>query len=469
MTPLSALDALFLHLETPATPMHVGALHRLRAPRDRDGYLERLRAVVASRLHLAPPFTRQLVTMPLDFADPVWVEAPKVDVARHIRRARLPRPGTEAQLRALVARLHARLLDRSRPLWRMTLIEGLESGELAIFTQFHHATLDGAAGVLLGQALLDISPRPRRVPPPPDHTPEPAPGTMRLAAAGLASSARKTARLARRLPSLAESVAAAVGLLAQPATRARLARNLGLGPSTPFNRAIRPARRVATLSLPLAPIKAVARARGVTLNDVVLAIVGGGLREYLQAHQALPGKPLVAAIPVSLRESGNSAFSTLATMTLTSLATDRADPLERLARVHEAASAAKALTGSLRGLIPTDLPSLGLPWLLSAGAALYARASAGELLPPIANLVVSNVPGPPVPLYFAGARVLTWWPMSIVEHGLGLNITLMSYAGSLDFGLVAARDAVPDLDRLAQALGRSWSALEAATRAAAEA
>jgi hypothetical protein len=172
---------------------------------------------------------------------------------------------------------------------------------------------------------------------------------------------------------------------------------------------------------------------------------------------------------VSLRASGDSAFSTLATMTLTGLATDRADPLERLARVHEAAGAAKALTGSLRGLIPTDLPSLGLPWLLSAGAALYARASAGEHLPPIANLVVSNVPGPPVPLYLAGARVLTWWPMSIVEHGLGLNITLMSYAGSLDFGLVAARDAVPDLDRLTQALARSWAALEAATAAAAEA
>lgn len=469
MTPLSALDALFLHLETPATPMHVGALHRLRAPRDRDGYLERLRAVVASRLHLAPPFTRQLVTMPLDFADPVWVEAAKVDVARHIRRVRLPRPGTEAQLHALVARLHARLLDRSRPLWRMTLIEGLESGEFALFTQFHHATLDGAAGVLLGQALLDLGPRPRRVPPPPEHAPEPAPGTLRLAATGLASSARKTARLARGLPSLAKSVAAAVGLLAQPQVARQSGARGGLGPATPLNRAIRPARRVATLSLPLAPIKVVARARGVTLNDVVLSIVAGGLREYLQAHQALPDKPLVAAIPVSLRESGNSAFSTLATMTLTSLATGSADPLERLARVHEAASAAKALTGSLRGLIPTDLPSLGLPWLLSAGAALYARASAREHLPPIANLVVSNVPGPPVPLYLAGARVLTWWPMSIVEHGLGLNITLMSYAGSLDFGLVAARDAVPDLDRLVQALARSWSALEAATRAAAEA
>jgi WS/DGAT/MGAT family acyltransferase len=469
MTPLSALDALFLHLETPATPMHVGGLHRLRAPRDRAGYLERLRAVVASRLHLAPPFTRQLMTMPLEFADPVWIEAPTVNVAWHIRRVRLPRPGSDAQLHALVARLQARLLDRSRPLWRMTLIEGLASGELALFTQFHHATLDGAAGVLLGQALLDVTARPRRVPPPSDEPPEPLPGTLRLAATGLASSARKTARLARGLPSLAKTVAATVGLLAQPAARVRLARNLGLGPATPLNRAITPARRVATLSLPLAAVKVVARARGVTLNDVVLAIVAGGLREYLQAHQALPRKPLVAAIPVSLRASGDSAFSTLATMTLTGLATDRADPLERLARVHEAAGAAKALTGSLRGLIPTDLPSLGLPWLLSAGAALYARASAGEHLPPIANLVVSNVPGPPVPLYLAGARVLTWWPMSIVEHGLGLNITLMSYAGSLDFGLVAARDAVPDLDRLTQALARSWAALEAATAAAAEA
>ena len=195
---------------------------------------------------------------------------------------------------------------------------------------------------------------------------------------------------------------------------------------------------------------------------VVLTVIGGALRAYLAAHDGIPRKALIAAVPVSLRETGNTEATTLATMTLASLATDVADPAKRLVQVREASKAAKAVMQQLRGVMPTDFPSLGLPWLLSAAASVYGRLGLANRIPPLANLVVSNVPGPPMPLYLAGARLKTYWPVSIVEHGVGLNITLQSYAGSLDFGLIAARSAAPDLHRLARGLLDAFAELEAA-------
>jgi diacylglycerol O-acyltransferase len=194
----------------------------------------------------------------------------------------------------------------------------------------------------------------------------------------------------------------------------------------------------------------------------VLTVIGGALRRYLATHGGVPRKSLIAAVPVSLREAGNTEATTLATMTLASLATDVADPVERLAEVRKASTAAKAVMQQLRGVMPTDFPSLGVPWLLSAAAAVYGRLGLANRIPPIANLVVSNVPGPPAPLYLAGALLRTYWPVSIVEHGIGLNITLQSYAGSLDFGLLAARSAVPDLHRLARGLLEAFAEIEAA-------
>jgi diacylglycerol O-acyltransferase / wax synthase len=191
-------------------------------------------------------------------------------------------------------------------------------------------------------------------------------------------------------------------------------------------------------------------------------VIGGALRRYLAVEGGVPRKSLIAAVPVSLREAGNTEATTLATMTLASLATDIEDPAARLVEVRAASAAAKAVMKRLRGAMPTDFPSLGLPWLLSAAAGLYGRLGVANRIPPIANLVVSNVPGPPMPFYLAGARLKTYWPVSIVEHGLGLNITLQSYAGSLDFGLIAARCALPDLHRVARGLLEAFDELEAA-------
>lgn len=462
MKPLSGLDSLFLHLETPATPMHVGAAHLLERPRRGGDFVLRVRRHIAKRLHLSPVFTRQLANMPLDFANPVWVRAETVDLTKHVVRVTLPAPGTMAQFEAAIARLHAQPLDRTRPLWRFHVIEGLQDGGLGFYSKVHHATLDGASGVAFAQAMLDFAPTPRAVEPARRRRTE-HPGVVALIGTALKVSGSQTVNLVRLLPGLARAAAR----LATGSTGFR--RNLSLGPRTAFNRTIDAGRSFATASLPLAAVRQLSKANDATLNDVVLTLVGGALREYLRTRGGVPTKSLVVAMPVSLREAGNTEATTLATMTLASLATDIADPIERLRAVQASTQAAKEVTRQLKGLIPTDFPSLGLPWLLSAAASLYGRTSLANRIPPIANLVVSNVPGPDIPLYLAGARLKTYWPVSIVEHGLGLNITLQSYAGSLEFGVIAARVGIPDARPLARALEHAFADLQRASDAHASA
>jgi WS/DGAT/MGAT family acyltransferase len=247
-------------------------------------------------------------------------------------------------------------------------------------------------------------------------------------------------------------------------TPARRGGSFRFAPRTSLNVTVGRARAIATLSIPLPAAVRVAERHQVTVNDVVLAVVSGALRRHLALHGGLPAEPLIAAVPVSLREAGNTDATTLATMTRMGLATDVVDPRDRLRAIHAGSDKAKSLTRELRSVIPTDLPSLGMPWLLGASAALYGRARLADRIPPLANLVVSNFPGPGFPMYLAGARLQTWWPLSIVEHGLALNVTVQSYAGSLDFGLVAARDVVRDPAAFASAMREAFAELRAMRR-----
>lgn len=464
MKPLTGLDAAFLYLETAETPMHVGSLHLYEVPaRGRATYFERARKHIAGRLHRVPVFTRRLAEMPFALASPVWVEDRAVDLDYHVRRVRLPRPGTMAALEATVARLHAEPLDRHRPLWIFYVIEGLATGEVAWYSKIHHAALDGAAGVRLAEAILDPTPRPRRVEKPKRRALEKSPGSAQLLGGAIARSVGQVGKALRSVPDVARVVQeslAAIASLGAPKGGGRGA--LPVGPATGFNRPVSGERTFAAVSIPLAEVKAIARRHEAKVNDVVLAIVSGALRRYLAAHHALPKKPLVAAMPVSLRAQGDSVYSTRATMVLANLATHLAHPAARLKAIRTSAGNAKALTVRAKSVIPMDFPALGAPWVLGAIARAYGYAQAVRAFPPLANLVVSNVPGPIAPLYLAGARMKTWWPVSIVTHGLGLNITVESYAGSLDFGIVAAKDAVPDIRRLARALYDSHEELQEA-------
>ncbi|GAB4115346.1 MAG: wax ester/triacylglycerol synthase family O-acyltransferase [Rubrivivax sp.] len=461
MHQLSGLDATFLYLETPDMPMHVGALHLFELPPGHSGrFVTALRKHVASRLPAAPVLRRRLWWMPLNMANPAWVDA-EPDLRQHIVEIRLPKGAGLVELEAEVARLHPVLLDRSRPLWKMHVFEGLAPGpdgrrRVGLYTQLHHAAVDGQAAVALANVLLDVTAEPRRIELKTSRRAKVFElGMSEMLRGALASQAMKVAQIVRELPSTvgtlkeaALGVAARSALLGGPKTPS----NLTLAPRTPLNCSVGRTRAFAAVSLPLSEVKALGRAHEATVNDIVLAVCSGALRRWLAKRQALPRKSLVAAVPISLREAGDTRADNQASMSLVSLGTQIADPAKRLAHVKAAAAAMKAGMGPLKSILPTDFPSLGVPWLMEAATALYGRARVADRIPQVANLVISNVPGPPVPLYLAGARMLTNYPTSIVVHGLALNITVQSYAGSLDFGLMADGAALPEVRELGQAI-----------------
>jgi len=458
MKSLSGLDGAFLSLETPATPMHVGSLHLFEPPPGyRRNFYPAVKKMMETRLHLAPVLRRHLVAMPLKFANPVWIDA-EVDFDYHVRRVVLPAPGSWEQLQDCVAGLHAELLERSRPLWMLYVIEGLASGDKGYYIKVHHALIDGKSGVQMAGALFDLTPVPARIKPArPAQSAEDAPGMLALATAALRHDAAQYRKLLAHLPALADTVAGAIGAARKagvpgstPARRiaGALWRNVSFGPRTSLNGAITGERTFAALSLPMDEVKAIATAKATTVNDVVLALCGGTLRRYLGRHGGIPAKPLIAAMPISLREAGNRESNTQATLSLVNLATDIADPVKRLHAVQAAAGATKSVAKRAKSVIPVDFPTIGGPWVIAALAAIYGRTGLADAIPPIANVVISNVPGPEIPLYVAGARMKGYWPLSIVEHGVGLNITLMSYAGALGIGFTAASRAVPEPQEL---------------------
>jgi diacylglycerol O-acyltransferase / wax synthase len=483
MDHLSGLDATFLYLETPEQPMHVGGLNIFELPAGYEGdFLEDLRAHITQRMHLAPVFRRKLVNMPFELANPIWVADEDLDMEYHIRSTVLPKPGSRAQLDKLVGRLHSSLLDRSRPLWEFYVIEGLQTPpdapagtrHVAFYSKVHHAAVDGAAGVALANAIMDISAVPRAVRPAPQRraTATDNFGIAELAVAGIKNTALQSAILAKNLPALAR---AAYSMLRPPKSEEPTLGLAGLemvdsppknrwfAPKTPINVSITNQRTFSSLSFPLAAIKHVAKGNGVTLNDVVMAICSGALRRYLADLNSTPDQSLLAAVPISLREAGNTDMNTQASMLRISLASTVADPKARLLAISQASKSAKAASASMNAVMPTDFPSLGVPWILSGLAALFGRSKLANNMAPLANLVISNVPGPNMALYLAGAKMVTYYPVSIVTHSLALNVTVQSYNGSLDFGLIACRKAMPDLPELGKYMQKTFAEMLAFT------
>jgi diacylglycerol O-acyltransferase / wax synthase len=496
MQHLSALDALFLYLETPETPMHVGSLFLLEKPkRHRGSFYPNIRRLIESRMHLAPLFSRKLAFMPFDLANPMWIHDDGVDLDWHIRAMTLPKPGSVAQLEAAVAKLHEGMLDRDRPLWQFTIIEGLASGEVAFTSRIHHAGLDGQGGVALAQAVLDIEPKaaPRAQKSKATETPR---NTMPPSAAKMLSAAfrNSVAQYGKILKAGAGAVkslgAGAIALTSSQAKKmgapteqlsglanmAELAGNVAkiktsdtplqaakkllpagmkFGPRTLLNVAITGKRSFATTQIPLSEAKALAKHFDVKLNDIILATVSGALRRFYADDKTILSKSMIGAVPASLRTPGDTSQNNQVTMMLINMATNIADPAKRMAAIREASSAAKTLTGSMKGAmtaVTSDLPTLGIPWLMGIITPLYKTAVGTNRIPVVANLVISNVPGPPMPLYMAGAKLKSYFPVSIVTHGLALNITIHSYAGSLDYGFIAAKEQVPKLAHLIKCL-----------------
>ncbi|MDP3084143.1 MAG: wax ester/triacylglycerol synthase family O-acyltransferase [Rubrivivax sp.] len=473
MQQLSGLDATFLHIETAQMPMHVGALQIIELPAGFKGrFVVALRKHIAQRLSAAPVLSRRLWWMPLNIANPAWVDA-EPDLRQHIVQAKLPRGAGQAELEAQVGALHSELLDRDRPLWKMHVFEGLAAGangarRVALYTQLHHAAVDGQGAVALANAILDLAPGGRAV----AARAAPSDRVFKLEMTEmlrgvLGNQAQKVAQILRELP-------ATVGTLKDAAAKAlsqswllsgvQGSGNLTLAPRTPLNVSVGEGRAFAAVTLPLPELKDIGRAHEATINDLVLMVCSTALRRFYGSRRLLPRKSMVAAVPITLRAQGDTRADNQASMSLVSLGTNIADTRRRLQHVQAANRAMKSTMGGLKSVLPADYPSLGVPWLLEAAAALYGKARVADRIPQLANLVISNVPGPPVALYLAGARVLTNYPTSIVVHGLALNITVQSYDQSLDFGLMADAQALPEVRELADAIRIAFDDLRALPR-----
>lgn len=456
MNHLSGLDATFLHFETAEMPMHVGSLNVLDLP---DGYqgdfYEDAKAYMASRIHLADVFTRKLALMPFDLSNPVWVDEDDLDIDYHVRHVSLPKPGTNRQLQQYVARLHSSLMDRSRPLWEFYIIDGLQSGQVALYTKVHHAGIDGQAGVEVGKAIFDMDAVGRVVKPPRPRARANnyQLGMAELATAALRNTAAQYVKLYKMLPALGRAIAS----LATPSTdkvvgetdpKALTKRFNMMAPRTPFNVSITNQRSFAGRTISLAETKALAKHFGVSLNDVVMATVSGAVRKYLKDSNELPAKSLVAGVPVSLREAGDDTANNQASMILVSLATDVKDPIERLKVINASSNSSKSTMKKFKAVILDDFPMFGAPWLMSGAASMIGRSGLVNVLPPVANVAISNVQGAPFPMYFAGALVTCYYPVSIASQGMALNVTVQSYNGRMDYGLIACRRAVPDITEI---------------------
>jgi WS/DGAT/MGAT family acyltransferase len=465
MNPLSGLDASFLYLESPEMPMHVGSFCLYELPVGRKGsWHQAVRAHIAQRLHLASIFTHKLGFMPLDLGHPVWIEAKEVDLDFHIRRVK-GKAITLRQAEAVCAALHSQLMDRRYPLWEFHVFEHIKrpDGSLCagIYSKVHHAALDGKAGTVLSNAIMDISATPREVSAPDQQRkagqqPELKVGEM--IGAVFSNSLAQYVKLIKALPQAAQAFGSTLikQSLNQSGAKTRAKSPLRLAPMTDFNVAVTSARSFGTVSIPFADCRTIAKAVNGSFNDVVLWLCATGLRSYLRQHGGIPKKSVLAAMPISLREHGNQDLNTQASMTVVELGTQFADPMKRLQAIMRSTARVKHAMLDLKGSIPTDYPSLLAPWIVGgvakAAYRVYSAAGLSHRLPMLANLVISNVPGPQVPLYMAGARMLTFHPMSIVVHGVALNITIQTYAGSVDFGLIADKTAVSQIHELTDAL-----------------
>lgn len=484
MQQLSGLDAAFLALDTSHTTGHVGGVHLLDG-RPESGEpkltLERLISLVGARLHLVPVLRRRVVNVPFGLGQPFWVEDPDFDLEFHIRELALPRPGSMQQLTAQVARIHARPLDHSRPLWELYLLHGLKGGRLALYGKLHHAMIDGVAGQEVTAALMDTSPHGRRLSPAAQWVPDELPGGAQLLARTVLSLGAQPGRAARLGADLVRSAPGILGVMAAslPGRRSRVGGEDGAllsgrglrAPSTPFNRAVGPHRRVALRTVPFDAVRAVKAASGLTVNDVVLAMCAGALRRWLELHAALPGEPLVAAVPVSVRDpqapvDGDVPGNKVSLM-LAGLPTQLADPLDRLQAVHEATLRAKLQHEALPADLLADVYAFTMPALVGLATRANARLRLLERAK-LFNLFISNVPGPQVPLYVGGHVLLASYPVSAITDGQGLNITVVSYGGGLHLGLISDRELISDLDVLADYLAEELELLARATGASGE-
>jgi diacylglycerol O-acyltransferase len=466
MRQLTGVDSGFLYMENSRTIGHVAGVMILdpsTAPRPVNA--DTVREFLAARIHLLAPLRWRLVTVPLGIDRSYWIDDPDLDLEFHVRGIALPAPGSAHQLAEQVARLASRPLDRSHPLWELYVIEGLEGGRVAIMTKMHHAAVDGQASMKITTAMLDPSPEPQEIPPPPAKpTSERVPSEWEMLGRGGLGLIRHPLNGIR----LVRTIAREAGGLSRPfgwgAAGLGMAKKMRPGnvPRTPFNKTISARRNFAYGSVSLTKVKKVKDEYGCTVNDVVMAICAGALRRWLVDHDALPDKPLMAMMPVSIRTAEQAAaMGNQVSAMVVALPTNLSDPGKRIEAVREETRKAKDEHNALPAHLLTDFSQFAAPAAAELIARTMARARLADRVNMPFNVCISNVPGPREPLYYAGALMLGNYPVSIVTDGMGLNITLLSYRDAIDFGIVSTPEMTPDIWNLIDYLADELDELHA--------
>jgi diacylglycerol O-acyltransferase / wax synthase len=459
MTPerLTGLDASFLYAETPTLHMHVAMTSVFDPSTVPGGYsFRRVRQLINDRIPLAPVFQRRLVEVPFRLGHPVWVDDPDFDIDNHLRRAALPSPGGMRELGDFAADVISRQLHRDRPLWEMWIVEGLEDGKIALVAKMHHSTVDGVSGAELLGVLFDFEPAPADVATVTPRQPDTRiPSGIELVSQAMVAGLAAPFDIGRVIIQTTRSI---LGIRRIRQGRTAKAALPLTAPRTSINVAIHARRRVAFAAASLADAKKLKDAMGTTVNDVVLAMCTGALRTYLQAGDELPDIPLVSVVPVSVTPdvAGLKGSNKVSAM-FVQLPCQIDDPLERLHLIHEGTKGAKEEHQALGATTLQNWVEHATPNVFAAAARLYTGMKLADRHRPVANLVVSNVPGPDVPLYLGGSQLLGMFPLGPVMDGMGLNITIMSYLGVLYWGLASDARAVPRLWDIASAIPHALS------------
>lgn len=457
---LSGLDASFLYSETPTAHMHVMGTLVLDPGSGEDGFsYERFREVLRSRLHMIPQFRRKAVPTPLGIDHPMWMEDANFDLDAHLLRAALPAPGGTPELCDFVGRFASLQLDRNRPLWEMAVVEGLAGNRVAVVTKLHHAMMDGGAGAEIMGRIFDLTPDAPVEAAEDDWTPEEKPSTLRLAASATASRVTKPAEAVRSVRSAVPGIAETIR--DNLAGRSNTAKIFG-SPHTAFNGQLTASRAVGFGQVELETVKKIKAAFGTTVNDVILAASCAGARRLLLALDAMVAQPLHAAVPISVRSDDEAGAGNQVSLMSVRLPVQMDDDAAVLEYVAADALAAKAVAGRIGAGLLQETTDILPPRLIERLSLLLERTRLPDRVPPAFNMVVSNIAGPPIPLYCAGATLEALYPMGPLMHGSGLNITALSNCGNLDIGIITCRDKAPQaqlvadefcdsIDRLAKA------------------
>jgi diacylglycerol O-acyltransferase / wax synthase len=472
MQQLSGQDASFVYMETPTTPMHIGSVGIYDPSTAPNGFVrfKDILQFIESRLGGAKSFRERLVRVPFDIDHPYWIQDPDFDLEYHVRHIALPAPGDWRQLCIQVARLHSRPMDLTKPLWEFIIVEGLDNieglpkGCFALVAKVHHAAIDGMSGVEMSAAVHDLSPDKSNRFPEEEWKPDTKPGIGDLLISGYFNALRQPQKyletMARSVPGIAR--------LASELTKGDLSiAGARVPPKTRFNAKVSSHRVFDGVPFPLDDVRAIKSAvPGATVNDAILAIIGGGLRFYLNDKGELPEANLTAMAPISVRqENEKAALGNLVSAMVVSLGTHIADPLERLAHIHADAVNSKGLTNAVGARTLTDYSQLIPSGLAGLGARLYTRLGVANATAPVFNVVATNVPGSRVPLYFAGAKMVKMYGLGPIFDSMGLINTIYSYVDEIAISFTCDRDMMPDPDAYAAALRQSFRELLAAAKA----